>query len=145
MRTIICACLLWALPAWSQSVAFSDVMDNALKENKPIVISFSGSDWCLPCMRMHKEIFDTDRFRQATTGFGFYNADFPRSKKNRLAEAVRAVNDSLAARFNPEGKFPFTVVISPGGKLIHSWEGFPDSGIESFYATLQTISNDYGK
>ncbi len=144
MRFIIIACMCWALPAYSQP-SFNEVADAARAQNKPVLISFSGSDWCLPCMRMHKEIFDTDRFRQAMNAFGFYNADFPRRKKNMLAAPVKSVNDSLASRLNPEGKFPLTVLISPEGNILHYWEGFPESGIESFYATLKTITDGYRK
>ena len=32
----------------------------AIKENKLILISFSGSDWCAPCIRLEKNLFATD-------------------------------------------------------------------------------------
>jgi hypothetical protein len=32
----------------------------AQKEHRYILLNFSGSDWCGPCIRMHKEIFEKD-------------------------------------------------------------------------------------
>ena len=57
----------------------------ARKEHKLIILNFSGSDWCGPCIRMHKEIFESENFRQyANDNLIMVNADFPRMKKNQL-------------------------------------------------------------
>ena len=39
-----------------------------------------------------------------------YRADFPKRKKNQLAPALKAKNESLAAQYNPQGYFPWVVV-----------------------------------
>ena len=42
-----------------------------------ILLNFSGSDWCGPCIKMHDEIFEPDVFRQyADTHLILVNADF---------------------------------------------------------------------
>ena len=37
-------------------------IEKAAAENKPIVVDFSGSDWCGWCIRLDKEVFATEVF-----------------------------------------------------------------------------------
>lgn len=50
----------------------------AQDEHKFILLNFSGSDWCGPCIRMHKEIFESEEFKNyADRNLVLVNADFP--------------------------------------------------------------------
>jgi thioredoxin-related protein len=50
----------------------------AAKEHKYILLNFSGSDWCGPCIRMHKEMFDDSMFQQfASETWVMVNLIFP--------------------------------------------------------------------
>lgn len=114
----------------------------AKKENKLIILNFSGSDWCGPCIRMHKEIFDTDTFQDfAKDKLVMVNADFPRLKKNQLPKDQQSINDQLADRYNHEGKFPYTVLLTADGKVLKDWEGYPRNGMESFMQDLKMAMN----
>ena len=115
----------------------------ATKEHKFILVNFSGSDWCGPCIRLHKEVFTTDAFiKLANEKLVLLNADFPRYKKNQLPAAQQKINESLADQFNTKGIFPLTVLVAVDGKIIKSWDGFPSS-IESFNEDLlQTIQDN---
>lgn len=114
----------------------------AKKENKYIILNFSGSDWCGPCIRMHKEIFDTDSFQDfAKDKLVMVNADFPRLKKNQLPKDQQSINDQLADRYNHEGKFPYTVLLTADGKVLKDWEGYPRNGMESFMQDLKMAMN----
>ena len=60
---------------------------SAKEEHKFIILNFSGSDWCGPCIRLHKEIFDSEIFsKYAADHLVLLNADFPRSNKNQLSK-----------------------------------------------------------
>jgi len=62
----------------------------AQDEHKFILLNFSGSDWCGPCIRMHQEIFENDDFKKyADNNLVLLNADFPRLKKNQLPKVIR--------------------------------------------------------
>jgi len=112
---------------------FEDALKEAGKSHKQILINFSGSDWCGPCIRLRKEILETPVFEKyATTQLVLVRADFPRQKKNRLSADQTERNESLAERYNPDGKFPFTVLTDENGKVIRSWDGFPDKSPEGF-------------
>lgn len=114
----------------------------ASTEHKYILLNFSGSDWCGPCIRMHKEIFKSEGFRTlAADKLVLVNADFPRLKKNQLSKELQKSNEVLADQYNPEGIFPLTVLLNAEGKMIKNWEGFPQGTPENFLSQLKSAMN----
>lgn len=110
----------------------------AKKEHKHILLNFSGSDWCGPCIRLHKEILENEMFNQfATSKLVLINVDFPRLKKNQLSPEQQIVNDRIADKYNSKGIFPLTLLLNENGKLLKSWEGFPKISPEQFVADIQ--------
>jgi thioredoxin-related protein len=110
----------------------------AQKEHKFILLNFSGSDWCGPCIRMRKEFFESVVFKEmADTELILVNADFPRNKKNQPSAAQQKINDEMADQYNSQGKFPFTLLLDPNGKVLQTWEGFPEESVESFTVEIR--------
>ena len=90
--------------------------EKANESHKNILINFSGSDWCGPCIRMHKEIFEKDAFvKYATDHLVLLRADFPRLKKNQLSADQLKKNNDLAVKYNPDGDFPLTILLEKTG------------------------------
>ena len=128
-------------PEWGHN--YKEALQKAQKENKFILINFSGSDWCGPCIRLHKEVFVLADFTKlANEKLVLLNADFPRAKKNQLSPAQQKLNDDVAEKYNDKGVFPLTVLVDQNGKLIKSWEGFPSSPNE-FIADIQQTIQDH--
>ena len=104
------------------------------------MLNFSGSDWCGPCIQLHKEVFESNAFKElADQSLVLYKADFPRNKKNRLSKEVQQINEALADRYNPLGKFPYTVILSADGKLIKAWEGYAGNNSTQFIEQLKLV------
>jgi len=115
----------------------------AVAQHKYILLNFSGSDWCIPCIKMKKTIFETDAFKNYTAGnLVWINADFPRSKKN-LTKADIKQNEQLAEQYNKNGAFPFTLLLDEKGKVVKTWDGFPNVSPEEFIKQLDTAINDH--
>jgi thioredoxin-related protein len=130
-------------PEWGHN--YNEALQKAQKEHKYILVNFSGSDWCGPCIRLHKEVFVMPDFTKvANEKLVLLNADFPRAKKNQLPAAQQKLNDDLAEKYNAKGSFPLTVLIDQNGKVLKSWEGFPASSTE-FIADIQQTIQDYQK
>lgn len=36
------------------------------------------------------------------------------------------MNEELADKYNPQGSFPYTVLVDEEGKVIWTWEGYPN-------------------
>lgn len=138
MKTLLIALLFFVStgsPAWL--VNFEQAKIEASAAHKQILLNFSGSDWCGPCIKLKKEILDSPAFLDyANDKLVLVRADFPRAAKNQLDARQTAHNESLAERYNPEGKFPFTVLLSTEGKVLKTWTGYPAS------LTLQTLRDD---
>ncbi len=114
----------------------------ATENHKYILLNFSGSDWCGPCMRLKKEVFESDAFEKLADGsLELYNADFPRNKKNQLSKETVHRNEDLANQYNPLGKFPYTVLLTPEGKVIRSWEGYPQNNSQLFIDQIKSVCN----
>lgn len=141
MKNIFAGLICLTFTAFTQwQPDFATACKTAKEKHQLILLNFSGSDWCIPCIRMRKEIFDTKDFLQmADTTLVMYNADFPRNKKNALAKTRKEQNDSLAEKYNPEGKFPFTLLLNSDGKVITTWDGYPDHTPEQFTRLIKKL------
>lgn len=112
-----------SLPKWQTD--FEKAKAIAKEKDRLILLNFSGSDWCGPCQRLHKEVFADNTFTTyADTALVMYNADFPRSKKNQLSKDLQKSNDALADQYNPQGKFPLTLLLTAEGKVVKTWDGY---------------------
>jgi thioredoxin-related protein len=147
MKKILFAALCMAtmsFTTWQPS--FEKAQQLAKEKHQLVLLNFSGSDWCGPCMRMHKEIFASDVFtKMADTSLVTVNADFPRKKKNQLDKLVQKQNDALAEKYNPQGKFPYTVLIDANGKIVKAWDGMPKDKAAQFAQQINIICNAYKK
>jgi hypothetical protein len=105
----------------------------ARKEHRHILLNFSGSDWCGPCILLRKDILDQPAFLQmADTALILVNADFPRQKKNQPTPDQQRLNDRMADRYNSRGQFPLTLLLTAEGKVLKQWEGNPGVSPELF-------------
>jgi thioredoxin-related protein len=121
---------------------FERATEKAKQEHKLILLKFSGSDWCIPCIRMQKEIFEDSVFINfADSSLVLVNADFPRLKKNKLSDAQKKKNEKLADRFNPNGDFPLTLLMNENGKVLQRWEGYSKTTAQEFVIQLKRIKD----
>lgn len=80
----------------------SKATDISIKENKPLFLFFTGSDWCGWCIRLQKEVFKTPEFiKWAKENVVLVELDFPR--KNNQTDAVKAQNAQLQQQLQVRG------------------------------------------
>ena len=98
---------------------FSEAKNVAIAKNQNIILVFQGSDWCAPCIKLDKEIWSTDEFKNYSKDhFVMLQADFPRKRKNKLSNSQQEQNNELAERYNKQGFFPHVVVLSKKGTVL---------------------------
>lgn len=135
---ILFAISLMSFTAWEPD--FNTALKTAKEQHRYVLLNFSGSDWCGPCKRMHAEIFRNETFQSmADSSLVMVNADFPRNKKNQLSSEIRKQNESLADKYNPKGKFPFTLLLDAEGKVIRSWDGLPNTTAADFAKEISAV------
>jgi len=124
--------------AWHNDLKEAEQL--ARKEHRHILLNFSGSDWCGPCISLDKEIFENAAFSQmADTELVMVNADFPRMKKNQLPKKQQDLNNSMADQYNSQGQFPLTLLLTEDGKVLKTWDGLPATTAESFALQVHSI------
>lgn len=121
---------------------FEQAKTAASQSHKFILLNFSGSDWCAPCIKLKKDIFESDAFKAyATDHLVLVRADFPRLKKNQLDKAQTEKNEGLAEKYNPQGKFPLTLLLDASGKVIKEWEGYVQKSPDAFVQEIDGTTN----
>jgi thioredoxin-related protein len=119
---------------------FDSAKTQAVQQHKLILVNFSGSDWCGPCIRLRKEILESATFEAyATDHLVLVRADFPRQKKNQLSKEQVKLNEALADKYNSDGKFPYTLLVDETGKVLYQWDGFPNETTDQFISQIDQI------
>ncbi len=86
-------------------------IQKSMETGKPIFLFFTGSDWCGWCIRLQKEVFQTEYFTKwAKENVVLVELDFPRKKQ--LPEETRKQNQSLQQAFQVQG-YPTVHFVTP--------------------------------
>ncbi len=76
--------------------------DISIKENKPLFLFFTGSDWCGWCIRLQNEVFKTPEFiAWAKKNVVLVELDFPKRKEQ--ADAIKMQNAQLQQQLQVRG------------------------------------------
>ncbi|AZQ64652.1 thioredoxin family protein [Flammeovirga pectinis] len=107
------------------------------KNNAPLIINFTGSDWCGWCKKIKAEIFDTAEFKAwvKENKVVLLELDFPRTIQQ--SDLLKAQNQSLAQQFQVKG-YP-TIFVIKGKEVIQTGyvKGGPESWIKSVEANIE--------
>ena len=133
MKKIIVALLLFAGSyaaeaqelVWETNVTKAMAISNVTK--KPLLLFFTGSDWCGWCIRLQKEVLKTPEFALwAKENVVLVELDFPR--RTPQSPEIKKQNDELQMAFGIQG-FP-TIILANAttkeGKV--NFEGIGSTG-----------------
>lgn len=113
----------------------------AKKENKSILIDFTGSDWCHFCVLLDDEVFSKDDFMEkAKKDFVLVEIDFPRKAKQ--SAEVKAKNEALAKKYGVQG-FPTVFLTDENGKPFAK-TGYQRGGVKPYLAHLEKALKQKG-
>lgn len=115
---------------------FETAQARARSEKKLLLIEFTGSDWCPPCIMLERQVFSQPEFKEyAAQHLVLLEVDFPRMKE--LSDEQKAANEKLAERFGIYG-FPSVVVLDSNGKILGQL-GYMPGGPKDFIAALEKL------
>jgi len=118
---------------------YTEAVKQAKAEHKPIMMVFGGSDWCKPCIMLHKEVWESEAFAQyAKESLVLLELDFPRLKKNHLPAEQMKHNEALADKYDKEGLFPLVVLTDADGKVLAK-TGYLTGGPDKYVAHLKSL------
>ena len=83
----------------------------SLKTKKPLMLFFTGSDWCGWCIRLQKEVFKTPEFATwAKENVVLVELDFPR--RTPQADKIKMQNSEMQQLFQVQG-YPTVWFVNP--------------------------------
>jgi len=110
-------------------------LEIAAKENRPILVDFTGSDWCGWCVKLQKDIFSKPEWQSfAKENVVLLELDFPNSKPQ--SAELKAQNAELQKKFGVNG-FPTLVLLDSKGKEIARNEGYLQGGPQALISWIQ--------
>jgi len=120
--------------AWSSNL--EQAIELAKKENKAVLVNFTGSDWCKWCFKLRDEVFNQSDFKKyADENLVLVMIDFPRNKKQ--SNETRMYNQSIAQKFGIQG-FP-TIIIIDGNGIPIAKTGYQPGGAANYVNHIKSF------
>jgi thiol:disulfide interchange protein len=115
LASVTCGAALTATAFASTPEGWTTDLDKAFErakaEKKSVLVEFTGSDWCPPCIAMRKNVFSTKEFvTAASKKYILVELDFPKGDP-----AVAKKNQPFADKYKIEG-FPTVILFTAEGK-----------------------------
>jgi thioredoxin-related protein len=118
---------------------FEEAQKEGKEQNKNILLVFSGSDWCAPCIKLDNEVWKSDAFKlEAEKNWVIYKADFPKKKANQLSLELVESNNKLAEKYNRNGSFPLVILLDKTGKVI-GMTGFQNISASEYIQLIHSL------
>lgn len=112
-------------------------MKEAAKEDKDLLMDFTGSDWCGWCIRLNKEVFDTAAFKkEAPEHFVLVELDFPRDQ-SKLSPETKKQNVEWQQKLGVQG-YPTIFLADEKGRP-YARTGYQAGGAESYLKHLAEL------
>lgn len=124
-------------PEWPSNYAQGAAQ--AKTEQKPIILSFTGSDWCPACQELDKYVLNTGVFRDyAAKNLVFVEVDLPQHKS--LPGTQLQQNMQLVQKYGIQG-FPTLVILSSEGKFLGQMVGYSEMGPKGYIAQIEDFAH----
>jgi thioredoxin-related protein len=108
-------------------------VSQAEKENKDLMLFFTGSDWCPPCQKLEAEVFSQPEFFPGVKdNYVLVMLDFPKSVK--LPEKIQQQNEAMATKFGV-ANFPTVIMVDTNLKPF-AFAGYQEGGAENFIKVM---------
>ena len=137
---VLAAAVAMVAPAYAADGWMTDLpaaMQKAAKENKLVLIDFTGSDWCSSCVQLRRNVLDNPDFRAyADERFVLMEVDLPQRKN--FDPVLRAKNEAIAARYGVAA-YPTIMVLNPQGGVLGGFQ----EGDKTVKEAIAVLDNAY--
>ncbi len=117
--------------AWLTSI--EEGLKKAKAQNKLVLIEFTGSDWCPPCMMMAKKVFSKKAFLEGVKkDFVIVKLDMPNSNAD-----LKKANGELMKKYKVRG-VPTVLLFDAEGKEFSRFVASQHRTVKDFLKKLDT-------
>jgi len=114
-----------------------EAKNQAIEKNQNIIIVFSGSDWCKPCIELKSTVLNSKVFKNSISNdFVLLNIDMKRNKKGVSKAELKHIEEVFEV-YNPNGIFPYVVKINNKGEVLKTIEGYKGETSENYIEQLK--------
>lgn len=119
---------------------YKEALRKAKKEKKPILIYFTGSDWCGPCKILDNDLFHTEKFKTLSDkDLILLEVDIPR-RKDLVAPKKMKENLYLQKKYRVKA-FPTLMMVNHRGRKLAEKKGYVMT--EYYYPFFQSVIRKY--
>lgn len=121
---VACICLPTIVRGSDWQTDYDQALANAHAAKKCVLLDFTGSDWCGPCIEMNKAVFSQPAFLKfAKEHLVLVEVDYPRLKKQ--PDKVKKQNEVLLHQYHVDSSgYPTVVLLDPDGQILGQLEGY---------------------
>ena len=101
------------------------------KTKKPILMLFTGSDWCAPCKMLKTNFFDSPEFIKISSHFIMLIVDFPKDKA-LITQEQKKLNTLLSAKYGVKS-YPTLIAINYNGAIIDKIKSYTSVRDTAYY------------
>ncbi len=114
---------------------YDTALAKAEKEDKNILVYFTGSDWCPPCKMLKKDLFETTAFQDISNDFIMLYIDMPMNRDLISDEQLRH-NKDVSSKHNRKGAVPLLTILNAKGKELDAYSGYSMNGEIRYHLDL---------
>ena len=111
---------------------FDTAIQSAEKNDKNVLVYFTGSDWCPPCKMLKKDLFESAEFLALADKYVLLYIDIPMNRDILTAEQLQH-NKDLSAKLNKKGSVPLLKILNKKGKELDMYSGYSMNGETSYH------------
>lgn len=117
---------------------YDKAVEQSQKENKKLLILFTGSDWCSWSIKFESEVQQKQEFKDyAKKNLVLLYVNFPRLLTETAA--MKAYEEKLQDQFKPNG-YPTIIMLSPSGTELFRVSGYIEEGLPGYMKEFEAAT-----
>ncbi|PKG52300.1 MULTISPECIES: thioredoxin family protein [Olleya] len=121
----------------------AEAKQESISSKKPILIYFTGSDWCAPCKMLKKDFFYTEAFEEKADQFVLLMIDMPR-RTDIISKEQQEKNNNVVSKYNTSGGYPNLVALNDQLHIIGELSGYTFlRETDRHFAFIEAILENY--
>ncbi|MFS4491584.1 thioredoxin family protein [Maribacter sp. 2308TA10-17] len=114
---------------------YDSAISTAEKNDKNVLVYFTGSDWCPPCKMLKKDLFESAEFLALSDKYVLLYIDIPMNKDILTPEQLEH-NKALSSKLNKKGSVPLLKILDKKGKELDKYSGYSMNGETRYHLDL---------
>lgn len=137
MKTLVISAIVLLTSSITWRTNLKEGLIEAKEQHKQILLVFSGSDWCKPCVQLKQNVFQSKQFEETySKDYVLVNIDLKRDM-SQLSKSEVKYREQIAAKYNKKGFFPYVVILDAQGEVQKEIKGYKGETADYYLKQLK--------